>query len=97
MPERSTSSHLPLVELRQLSELDADCAEALWALDQPPASLDFKAMLHDTLASLKRLPDARNLVRRRISTSHHNLASMENTIRATLDPREAYNDIPQIR
>ncbi|HUA59544.1 MAG TPA: hypothetical protein VML19_12365, partial [Verrucomicrobiae bacterium] len=31
--------------IRQLFELDADYAEALWALDQPPGSLDLRLML----------------------------------------------------
>lgn len=46
-------------ELRYLFELDADFAEALWALDQPPGRLDFSAMTRDTLASLADLPNAR--------------------------------------
>src|SRR5437667_11316375 len=49
---------IPQRLLRQLFELDADYAEALWALDQPPDSLDWAAMLRDTLAALEQLPDA---------------------------------------
>lgn len=85
---------LPQLELRQLYELDADCAEALWALDQPLGSLDYRAMVRDTLASLEQLPAARNLVRTRLSRSHPSLPKLEQTIRAKLDPREAYNDVP---
>jgi hypothetical protein len=33
-------AEIPQRPLRQLFELDADYAEALWVLDQPPASLD---------------------------------------------------------
>ena len=47
---------MPQQLLREMFELDADFAEALWALDQPPNALDFKAMLRDTLAALKNLP-----------------------------------------
>jgi len=44
--------------LSQLFELDADYVEALWALDQPPGSLDLPAMVRDTLAALEQLPAA---------------------------------------
>jgi hypothetical protein len=46
-------------ELRALMELDADCAEALWGLDQPMGAFSVRLMLRDTLASLDRLPFAR--------------------------------------
>src|SRR5215469_16713312 len=49
---------IPQRLLHQLFELDADYAEALWAMDQPPASLDLRAMLRDTLAALDQLPEA---------------------------------------
>ena len=45
-------AEIPQVLIRQLFELDADFAEALWALDQQPGSLDLRAMLRDTLAAL---------------------------------------------
>ena len=32
---------IPQRQIQQLFQLDADYAEALWALDQPPASLNF--------------------------------------------------------
>src|SRR5262252_3405729 len=51
-----TPAEIPQRLLHQLFELDADYAEALWALDQPPASLDLAAMLRDTLAALDQLP-----------------------------------------
>jgi hypothetical protein len=53
-----TPSEIPQRLIRQLFELDADYAEALWALDQPPGALDVKAMLRDTLAALEQLPEA---------------------------------------
>ena len=49
---------IPQRLLQQLFELDADYAEVLWALDQPPDSLDMRAMLRDTLAALEQLPKA---------------------------------------
>ena len=53
-----TPFEIPQRLIRQLFELDADYAEALWALDQPPGTLDLKAMLRDTLAALEQLPKA---------------------------------------
>jgi hypothetical protein len=86
---------LPQPQARQLSGLDADCAEALWALDQPAGSLDFKAMVRDTLASLDNLPAAREQVRARLpAAAVPRVRSLENAIRASLDPSEAYNDVP---
>ena len=37
-----TPHEIPQHLLRELFELDADFAEALWALNRPPHSLDFK-------------------------------------------------------
>jgi len=89
---------LPKQELHQLYELDADCAEALWALDQPTGSLDFRAMVRDTLASLDQLAAARELIRARIPSAAQTrvrVTTLENTIRAKLARREAYNDVPR--
>jgi len=54
-----TPQEMPQQLLHELFELDADCAEALWALDQPPQALNFKAMARDTLASLEDIPAVR--------------------------------------
>ncbi len=85
-------AEIPQRWIRQLFELDADFAEALWALDQSPGTLDLKAMLRDTLAALQQLPDAlarfrKNLPRR----AHPLLAQLEVTVRQSLLPAEAYN------
>ena len=48
-----TPQQIPHRLIRQLFELDADLAEALWGLDQPPGKLNVKAMLRDTLAALE--------------------------------------------
>jgi len=81
-------------QLNALFQLDADCAEALWALDQPAGTLDLALMVRDTMASLQALPAARQHVRDRLPKqaigTFHNL---ESAIRAALDPREAYNDM----
>ncbi len=86
---------LPDARLAQLATLDADCAEALWALDQPPGALDLDAMIRDTQSSLDALADVRAQVRLGMPiASQARLQTLEPLIRATLDPREAYNDVP---
>jgi hypothetical protein len=88
-------AEIPQRLIRPLFELDADYVEALWALDQPSANLDLRAMLRDTLAALEQLPGAcarfrENLPRR----AHPTLAQLEITGRNALDPAEAYNMVP---
>lgn len=88
-------TEIPQRLIRQLFELDADYAEALWALDQPPGTLNLQTMLRDTLAALQQLPEAsarfrKNLPRR----AHPTLAHLEVTVRATLLPAEAYSMVP---
>jgi len=88
-------TEIPQRLIRQLFELDADYVEALWALDQPPGSLDLHAMLLDTLAALDELPGARtrfltNLPRRALAV----LAQLETTVRRSLDLAEAYSMVP---
>ena len=86
---------LPHVPLAALARLDADCAEALWALDQPPGALDLDAMVRDTRTSLDALGEIRAHVRLGVPAAcQSRLKTLEPLIRATLDPREAYNDLP---
>jgi hypothetical protein len=86
---------LPQSALAHLAAIDADCAEALWALDQPVGTLDAPAMIRDTLASLDALADARAQVRNRLPLhARAPLERLEPVIRATLKPIEAYNDVP---
>ena len=88
-------AEIPQTLIRQLFELDADYAEALWALDQPPASLDLAAMLGDTLAALNQLPEACARLRTRLPRrAHPVLAKLEAIVRSSLDPAEAYNMVP---
>jgi len=62
-------------------ELDADYAEALWALGQPPGSLDLRLMLRDTLAALEQLPEASTRLRKHLpSRTHPILAQLEVTV-----------------
>jgi len=92
---RLAARDLPQAALTQLATLDADCGEALWALDQPVGALDLDAMVRDTRASLEALGAVREAVRRGLpSTARARLQTLEPLIRATLDPGEAYNDLP---
>jgi len=78
--------------------LDSDYAEALWALDQHSGSLDPRAMLPDTLATLDERMQAcsrfrQNLPQRSLSC----LAELEVSIQKDLSPVEAYNMVPSDR
>jgi hypothetical protein len=89
------AEEIPQRRLRQLFELDADYAEALWALDQPVATLNRAAMVRDTLASLDRLPSALAQFRKRLPPrAHPLLAQLEGSVRMALNPKEAYTLAP---
>jgi len=88
-------SEIPQRLIRQLFELDADYVEALWALDQPPESLNGKAMLRDTLAGLEQLPSASTRFRKNLPPrAHPRLAQLEVAVRQSLLPAEAYSMVP---
>ena len=90
-----SAAEIPQRLIHQLFELDADYGEALWALDQPPGSLDLRAMVRDTLAALEQLPDALVRFRKTLpQRAHSTLPALELSVRKTLDPLEAYNMIP---
>jgi len=85
----------PTAPLAALADDDADCGEALWALDQQAHMLNLTAMLRDTTATLTRLPRTRQHVRDALPPlTRDHVAQLERVIRAALDPREAYSDIP---
>lgn len=88
-------TQLPQKLLRDLFELDADFAEALWALDQPAQSLDFHAMLRDTRASLEKLePKRRTLLQKLPGQMKSPLKQQLASIRADLTLHDAYLGIP---
>jgi hypothetical protein len=90
-----SAAEIPQRLIHQLFELDADYGEALWALDQPPGSLDLRAMLRDTLAALEQLPDALVRFRKTLpQRTRSTLPALELSVRKTLDPLEAYNMVP---
>jgi hypothetical protein len=90
-----SAGQIPQRLLRHLFELDADYAEALWALDQPTGSLDRRAMLRDTLAALSQLPPAAARFREKLPPrSQPVLAQLELSVRKALNPAEAYNMMP---
>lgn len=82
-------------ELRILMELDADLAEALWVLDQPKGRFDLHAMERDTLASIERIPAARDRVLALVGAEdREDLLSCVTLVRADLAPEDAYAEIP---
>ncbi len=86
---------IPQRLIRQLFELDADYAEALWSLDQPPGALDLHAMLRHTLAALQQLPEVCARFRTKLPPQVHPvLTQLENTVRNQLDPSQAYSMVP---
>ena len=90
-----TPSEIPQHLIRQIFELDADYAEALWALDQPPERLDLKLMLRDTLAALEQLPELSLRFRKNLPPrAHPVLTQLEVALRQNLLPVEAYNMVP---
>lgn len=86
---------IPQLLIQELFQLDADCAEALWGLDQPPKSLDFKAMLTDTLASLEDLPVVESEFLAGLPLrAKAPLAKHRTEIRRTLTLDDAYSGVP---
>src|SRR2546425_5409746 len=88
-------AEIPQRLLRQLFELDADLAEALWALDQPEGNFDRRAMLRDTLTALDQLPSKCAQFRKQLpARAHPTLEQLEASVRKALNPKEAYNMVP---
>jgi hypothetical protein len=88
-------AEIPQRLIRQLFQLDADYAETLWALDQPPGALDLHAMLRHALAALEQLPEVcarfRTKLPPRVLPA---LTQLESTVRHELDPTQAYSMVP---
>ena len=88
-------AEIPQRLLRQLFELDADYAEALWALDQPPGTLDLHAMLGHVLTALEQLPEVCARFRTKLPPRvHPALTQRVSTLRKKLDPTQAYSMVP---
>lgn len=82
-------------ELRELGELDADLAEALHVMDQPRGRFDYAAMARDTLASLERIPVAREKFLAGFdSVTRARLVERAVATRGVLRRAEAYYEIP---
>lgn len=83
------------VELRRLQELDADYAEALWVLDQPPGAFDLTTMAKDTVDSLELLSSARrNFLAMFDGPTSEVLEQRVQTTRSSLSPDDAYLEVP---
>jgi hypothetical protein len=90
-----TAFEIPQLLLRQLFELDADYAEALYALDQPPRRFKLQAILRHTSAALERMPQLLARFRTMLPPrAHAKLPALEEAVRKNLNPREAYNMVP---
>lgn len=90
-----SAGEIPQKLLRQLFELDADYAEALWALDQPAGSFNPQAMLRDTLAALSQLPKLTAQFRKKLPpSSQSTLSQLEDRLRKTLRSDQAYQMVP---
>ena len=88
-------TEIPQRLLTELLELDADYAEALWALDQPAAALDFNAMVADTTASLQAFSKlGSHLIERLPRRAAAPLQSQQAQIRAALSLDDAYRQVP---
>jgi hypothetical protein len=86
---------IPQSLLRQLFELDADYAEALWALDRPLGRFKLRALLRDTAAALERMPQLVTKFRSMLPPrAHTKLPALERSVREHLNPGEAYNMVP---
>ena len=90
-----SAREIPQRLLQQLFALDADCAESLWALDQPSGKIDRQAILRDTLATLNQLPRTVAQFRKKLPLRcQPTLAQLEDRVRKGLAPKEAYNMVP---
>lgn len=81
-------------ELRAVFELEADCVEALWGLDQPLGAFDVGLMLRDTLASLDRLPRARRLALAILDDEDlRAIEEVKPVVERTVLPEECYSQV----
>lgn len=86
---------IPQHVLHSLFELDADFAEALWALDQPPGRLNIRAMVRDTLGSLRQWPAANKRLRDELPARVQQPLDMHIVdVRAALTTADAYSGVP---
>ena len=91
----TSDDQLPQRELKRLFDLDADFAEALWALDQPPGKLDQRAMIRDTMASLDDLPGARARFFHALPTEAlARLQEILSTAHGVVRHEDAYQSVP---
>lgn len=82
-------------ELHDLFELDADFAEGLAVLDHPALGYDLVAFQREMLASLDDLPAAKTDLLATLNLDDRaRLDRRLPVVRATIDPREAYSQIP---
>lgn len=89
------AEEIPQELMHDLFELDADYAEALWALAQPPSALDTHATIRDTLASLRRRPTVlKRFLAGLPARAAKPLDEERRAVRASLQTADAYEGIP---
>ncbi|MDP1912548.1 hypothetical protein [Brevundimonas sp.] len=82
-------------ELRKLIELDADVAECLHVLDMDAAGFDVRLMVRETLSSMERVEPTTAAFLETISSDlREQLIAHVEVVRLTLQPADAYLDIP---
>jgi hypothetical protein len=81
-------------ELLAVFKLEADCAEALWGLDQPLGAFSISKMLRDTLASLEWLPAARSAAMSVLGPEDlRNVMKIKDMVVRTVQPEECYSQV----
>ncbi len=82
-------------DMRAFFALEADCGEALAVLHRPPSfAINWRTMVRETEASLRRLPAAREKVRQLIDPADRTqLLALEPILRESIDPAEAYDGL----
>jgi len=81
--------------LHELFDIDGDCAEALWILDEPAVKFDMRRMMRDTRASLGCLAETRDRLMFYLTPPRQ--AALEDkvrAVRATLTEQDAWHAIP---
>ena len=81
--------------IQDLFELDADFAEALWALGQPVGAVNFRVVVKDTIAALNSwAPAYQRFVAALDPRTRARLVQRLPAVRATLLTADAYVDVP---
>jgi hypothetical protein len=93
LPLDARELHQPT--LHELFDIDGDCAEALWILDEPSEKFDMGRMMRDTRRSLGRLAETRaRLIFYLPPPRAAELEAKVQAVRATLTAQDGWHAIP---